>query len=103
MISQLSPRLQEEFKALGDHRDRIEAALHDTAFSDRFIADPRAALAELKIEVPPILAHQLKRSKGLADLAKVRQPITFLLPNGQLLTTTPRIRITGLTDRGTVN
>ncbi len=94
----LAPHLRAEFDELRRHDETVTTALRDDDFAQRMLDDPLAALTELGIEVPPIIKRQLKRSGAPGTLPLT--PQSYLLPNGQVVTTTPRIRITGSRGRG---
>jgi len=73
----------------------------DDPRNDVLLDDPLAALTEVGIEVAPIIKRQLKRSSGRGAPGMLQAtPQSYLLPNGQVVTTTPRIRITGVRGRG---
>lgn len=97
----LAPHLRAEFEELRRHDETITTALRDDDFAQRMLDDPLAALTEVGIEVAPIIKRQLKRSSGRGAPGMLQAtPQSYLLPNGQVVTTTPRIRITGVRGRG---
>ncbi|OSC36918.1 hypothetical protein [Mycobacterium decipiens] len=95
MIDRLGPRLRAEFEELQKSERKILAALAKPEIARRFAADPQATLAELKIDVPPIIKQRLKSASLTGDAPDLHRPRSFRLPNGQVLTANVNIRFTG--------
>ena len=95
MIDRLGPRLRAEFEELQKSERIVLAALAKPDAARQFAADPLAALAALKIEVPPIIKQRLKSAPSSSDAADLLQPRSFRLPNGQVVTANINIRFTG--------
>ena len=72
---------------------RILAALKTPEATAEFLADPSKFLRRLKIQVPAVVEHRLRRPRVNRAESLTAQPI--VLPNGQTITPNVTVRITG--------
>ena len=98
VTDQLGPHLRAEFEQLQKSERKILAALAKPETADRFATDPLAVLKKLKIEVPPLIRQRLKSAASNSDFSDLAQPHSFRLPNGQVVTATVNVRVTGAKD-----
>lgn len=82
--------IREELEALREHEPTVLAALQrDPKLHARFLQEPGAVLAELKVPLSPQLRRRLAAS---ATAAPPRTP-TFVMPDGRTFTPKVNVRI----------
>ena len=98
VTDQFGPHLRAEFEQLQKSERKILKALAKPETAGRFATDPLSVLTELKVEVPPLIRQRLKSAASNGDFSDLAQPHSFRLPNGQVVTTTVNVRVSGAKD-----
>jgi hypothetical protein len=78
---------------LAEHEKRLLAQLAKPEAAKEFLENPREVLHRLKIPVPAVVEHRLRLPHANRAENLAAQPV--ILPNGQTITPTVTVRITG--------
>jgi hypothetical protein len=95
-ISLFAPHLREEFEILRRSEDKILRGLEDPRAAERFATDPARALAEIGVDVPPLMKGRLVGERRPEPIPSERR---FRLPNGQVVTARVKVHFTGGRER----
>ncbi len=87
-----APHLREEFEQVRGHESEIVERLRDPKVAASFAADPVRALADIGVDVPPLIKGRLVAERRPKPVPSERR---FRLPSGQVVTARVRVRFTG--------